>query len=56
MCDECRETLASRSSAGKHRCPCCRRRYVFYFLDGVCLGADVLDWGSVEGYSRIFIP
>ncbi|THU80622.1 hypothetical protein K435DRAFT_767892 [Dendrothele bispora CBS 962.96] len=25
MCDECRESLAARSSASKHRCPCCRR-------------------------------
>ncbi|KAL6301644.1 hypothetical protein BKA93DRAFT_818919 [Sparassis latifolia] len=25
MCDDCRENLASRSSASKHACPCCRR-------------------------------
>ncbi|KAG7093705.1 hypothetical protein E1B28_007359 [Marasmius oreades] len=25
MCDQCRESLAARSSASKHRCPCCRR-------------------------------
>ncbi|KAJ7855948.1 hypothetical protein B0H14DRAFT_2754100 [Mycena olivaceomarginata] len=25
MCDGCREVLASRSSASKHRCPCCRQ-------------------------------
>ncbi|KAJ7288516.1 hypothetical protein C8J57DRAFT_1280535 [Mycena rebaudengoi] len=25
MCDVCREVLASRSSASKHRCPCCRQ-------------------------------
>ncbi|KIK56394.1 hypothetical protein GYMLUDRAFT_47165 [Collybiopsis luxurians FD-317 M1] len=25
MCDSCRESLAARSSASKHRCPCCRR-------------------------------
>ncbi|KAJ7505509.1 hypothetical protein B0H11DRAFT_2273006 [Mycena galericulata] len=25
MCDSCREVLASRSSASKHRCPCCRQ-------------------------------
>jgi hypothetical protein len=25
MCDGCREILASRSSASKHRCPCCRQ-------------------------------
>ncbi|KAK0196477.1 hypothetical protein F5146DRAFT_1152389, partial [Armillaria mellea] len=25
MCDNCRESLASRSSSSKHRCPCCRR-------------------------------
>ncbi|KAF9532760.1 hypothetical protein CPB83DRAFT_580491 [Crepidotus variabilis] len=25
MCDGCRETLSSRSSASKHRCPCCRQ-------------------------------
>ncbi|KAJ7164656.1 hypothetical protein C8R43DRAFT_1232787 [Mycena crocata] len=25
MCDACREVLASRSSASKHRCPCCRQ-------------------------------
>ncbi|KAL0946399.1 hypothetical protein HGRIS_012625 [Hohenbuehelia grisea] len=25
LCDECRESLASRSAASKHRCPCCRR-------------------------------
>ncbi|KAJ7069971.1 hypothetical protein C8F01DRAFT_1114796 [Mycena amicta] len=24
MCDGCREVLASRASASKHRCPCCR--------------------------------
>ncbi|KAI0949825.1 hypothetical protein AcV7_008481 [Taiwanofungus camphoratus] len=25
LCDDCRENLASRSSASKHTCPCCRR-------------------------------
>ncbi|KAF8208714.1 hypothetical protein K438DRAFT_1812764 [Mycena galopus ATCC 62051] len=25
MCDGCREVLASRSPASKHRCPCCRQ-------------------------------
>ncbi|KAJ6584747.1 hypothetical protein B0H19DRAFT_1206465 [Mycena capillaripes] len=25
MCDGCREVLASRASASKHRCPCCRQ-------------------------------
>ncbi|KAF9073197.1 hypothetical protein BDP27DRAFT_315447 [Rhodocollybia butyracea] len=25
MCDFCRESLAARSSASKHKCPCCRR-------------------------------
>ncbi|KII88186.1 hypothetical protein PLICRDRAFT_161069 [Plicaturopsis crispa FD-325 SS-3] len=25
LCDDCRENLASRSSAAKHACPCCRR-------------------------------
>ncbi|KAJ7644337.1 hypothetical protein FB45DRAFT_897561 [Roridomyces roridus] len=25
MCDGCREVLASRSTASKHRCPCCRQ-------------------------------
>ncbi|KAI6028594.1 hypothetical protein F5J12DRAFT_903542 [Pisolithus orientalis] len=25
LCDDCRENLASRSSASKHMCPCCRR-------------------------------
>ncbi|KAF4576399.1 hypothetical protein EYR36_001003 [Pleurotus pulmonarius] len=25
MCDDCRESMASRSAASKHRCPCCRR-------------------------------
>ncbi|KAJ7264011.1 hypothetical protein B0H12DRAFT_1180471 [Mycena haematopus] len=25
MCDGCREVLASRSAASKHRCPCCRQ-------------------------------
>ncbi|KAH9950322.1 hypothetical protein B0H21DRAFT_724327 [Amylocystis lapponica] len=25
LCDDCRENLASRSSASKHICPCCRR-------------------------------
>ncbi|KAJ7163300.1 hypothetical protein C8R46DRAFT_1102931 [Mycena filopes] len=25
MCNGCREVLASRSSASKHRCPCCRQ-------------------------------
>ncbi|KAJ7695984.1 hypothetical protein B0H17DRAFT_412996 [Mycena rosella] len=28
MCDACREVLASRSSASKHRCPCCRQTCV----------------------------
>lgn len=26
LCDDCRENLASRSSAPNHSCPCCRRR------------------------------
>ena len=26
LCDDCRENLASRFSASKHSCPCCRRR------------------------------
>jgi len=26
LCDDCRENLASRSSASNHSCPCCRRR------------------------------
>jgi len=26
LCDDCRENLASRSSASNHNCPCCRRR------------------------------
>ncbi len=26
LCDDCRENLASRSSASKHLCPCCRTR------------------------------
>jgi len=30
MCDDCRENLASRSSASKHRCPCCRRNVEGY--------------------------
>ncbi|KAI0697320.1 hypothetical protein C8T65DRAFT_720154 [Cerioporus squamosus] len=25
LCDDCRDNLASRSSASKHTCPCCRR-------------------------------
>ncbi|KAI0771083.1 hypothetical protein BD413DRAFT_476477 [Trametes elegans] len=25
LCDDCRENLASRSSASKHTCPCCRQ-------------------------------
>lgn len=27
LCNDCRENLASRVSASKHSCPCCRRRY-----------------------------
>ncbi|KAG7448355.1 uncharacterized protein BT62DRAFT_766865 [Guyanagaster necrorhizus] len=30
MCDNCRESLASRSSSSKHRCPCCRRNVEGY--------------------------
>ncbi|KAG8692303.1 hypothetical protein FRC09_011315 [Ceratobasidium sp. 395] len=26
LCDDCRSNLASRMGAGKHQCPCCRRR------------------------------
>ncbi|KAI6036397.1 hypothetical protein BKA83DRAFT_4162275 [Pisolithus microcarpus] len=26
LCDDCRQNLASRSSASKHMCPCCRRK------------------------------
>lgn len=28
LCDDCRENLATRSSASKHTCPCCRQQYV----------------------------
>lgn len=28
LCNDCRENLASRVSASKHTCPCCRRRSV----------------------------
>ncbi|KAH9832854.1 uncharacterized protein C8Q71DRAFT_713682 [Rhodofomes roseus] len=30
LCNDCRENLASRSSASKHTCPCCRRRVEGY--------------------------
>lgn len=30
LCDDCRENLASRSSASKHICPCCRRNVEGY--------------------------
>ncbi|KAL4067841.1 hypothetical protein J3A83DRAFT_4359717 [Scleroderma citrinum] len=30
LCDDCRENLASRSSASKHTCPCCRRNVEGY--------------------------
>ncbi|KAH7889487.1 hypothetical protein F5I97DRAFT_1994880 [Phlebopus sp. FC_14] len=30
LCDDCRENLASRSSASKHSCPCCRRNVEGY--------------------------
>lgn len=26
LCDDCRSNLASRMGAGKHQCPCCRRK------------------------------
>ncbi|KAI6045632.1 hypothetical protein EDC04DRAFT_2634109 [Pisolithus marmoratus] len=30
LCDDCRQNLASRSSASKHICPCCRRNVEGY--------------------------
>jgi hypothetical protein len=30
MCDGCRETLAVRTPASKHCCPCCRQTYVVF--------------------------
>lgn len=30
LCDDCRQNLASRSSASKHMCPCCRRNVEGY--------------------------
>ncbi|KAI0748740.1 hypothetical protein C8Q80DRAFT_1173378 [Daedaleopsis nitida] len=30
LCDDCRNNLASRSSASKHTCPCCRRNVEGY--------------------------
>ncbi|KAF9227586.1 hypothetical protein BS17DRAFT_773994 [Gyrodon lividus] len=30
LCDDCRENLATRSSASKHTCPCCRRNVEGY--------------------------
>jgi hypothetical protein len=56
LCDECRGSLAARSPASKHHCPCCRQPYVKSPCILEIVGLLARNSCRVEGYSRIFIP
>ena len=46
LCDDCRENLASRQSASKHSCPCCRRAWVsmLHLISHIIRETAPTDW------------
>ena len=56
MCDDCRANMASRSTATRHTCPCCKQRYVQSLFPFRLVQMLMSCPHSVDGYSRIYIP
>ena len=56
MCDDCRANMASRSTATRHTCPCCKQGYVQSLLRFRLVQMLMSYPHSVDGYSRIYIP